>query len=87
MRNVKKEQLKTCIFMDLGEFYKLIYELTNGLKEVKYEFYVYIVNSDKSYDEGTFWEEDINETLSSYFGVEVTSFHSDENECIWICFK
>lgn len=79
--------MKTCIFMKLTDFYKLIYNLTNGLKEVKFEFYVYIVNSDKAYDEGIFWEEDIIETLSNYFGVKVTSFHSDESECIWICYE
>lgn len=89
MKNVRETQLKKCIFMTLEEFEELINTLTNGLKEVKFEFSVYITDSNKADDEETYWQEDICVTLSKYFDVEVTSFHSDDCEypCVWICYK
>jgi hypothetical protein len=87
--NVRENELKKCIFITLDDFEELIDTLTNGLKEVNFEFSVYITDSDKADDEDTYWEEDILETLSKYFGVEVTSYHSDDCDCpcVWICYK
>lgn len=89
MKNVGENQLKKCIFMPLEEFEELINTLTNGLKEVKFEFSVYITDSDKADEEDIYWKEDIHKTLSNYFDVEVTSFHSDDCDypCVWICYK
>lgn len=89
MKNVKENQLVKCIFLDLEEFEELIDELTNGLKKVEFEFSAYITDSDKAEETEEYWEEDIKETLSKYFDVEVVSYHSDDSEYsgIWICYR
>lgn len=89
MKNVRESQLKKCIFMELDEFTNLIEEITDGLQTVEYEDGIYMTSTQKAEDINTWWNEDILETLSKYFNVEVTSFHSDNCEYIgvWICYK
>jgi hypothetical protein len=89
MKNVKDSQLKKCIFMELDGFTNIIEKITDGLLTVEYEDGVYMTHSQKAADTDTWWNEDILKTLSRYFGVEVTSFHSDSCEYIgvWICYK
>lgn len=89
MKNVRENQLKKCIFMELDEFTNLIEEITDGLQTVEYEDGIYMTATQKAEDTDTWWNEDILESLSKYFDVEVTSFHSDSCEYVgvWICYK
>lgn len=89
MKNVRENQLKKCIFMELYEFASLVERLTDGLQTVEYEDGVYLISTDKADETDTYWNEDMTETLSNYFDVEVTSFHSDSCEYVgvWICYK
>ena len=89
MKNIGNGQLKKCIFMELDEFTKLVENLTDGLQTVEYEDGVYLISTNKADETDTYWNEDMTETLSNYFDVEVTSFHSDGCECVgvWICYK
>ena len=89
MKNVRESQLKKCIFVELEAFTDIIEEITDGLLTVEYEDGVYMTHSQKAADTDTWWNEDILETLSKYFDVKVTSFHSDSCEYVgvWICYK
>ena len=90
MKNVKENQLKKCIFMELDEFSKLILNLTDGLMEVEYEIDgIYYDSTEKADNTDTYWDEDLLVTLSKYFDVEVTSTHSDDCDIVgvWIVYK
>ena len=89
MKNVKENQLKKCIFMELETFTDMIEKITDGLLTVECEDGIYMTNSQKAGDTNTWWNEDILETLSKHFDVEVTSLHSDnyEDVGVWICYK
>lgn len=87
--NIKSYSLKYCIFMPIEEFEELILELTDGLKQVCYETDGIFYDDTKKVDEtDTYWNEDMNETLSRHFRVNVTSVHADDSEHlgIWICY-
>lgn len=90
MKNVRENQLKKCIFMELDEYKDLIDRVTDGLKAVEYEFGLFYMYTDKAENENTYWNEDIEETLSRYFDVTVTSIHADDYEeyvGVWIVYK
>lgn len=89
MKNVKENQLKKCIFMKLAEFESLVIQITDGLKEVEYEFGMYYIDTDKAEAMDVYWNEDIEKTLSKYFGVNVTSVHADDCDDVgvWIVYK
>lgn len=90
MRNVECYNLKKCILMRFESYARLISKLTNGLKEVKYEYDgMYHSDTDKAIEEEKYWNEDILKTLSNYFDVEVTSVHTDDCDVlgVWICYK
>lgn len=84
MKNVKDYQLKKCIFMETEEF--------NGIIKTVFgnEF-----EADFGLDGISVWsraeglsEKEINEGLSKYFDVTVTSVHVDDFDDIgvWICY-
>ena len=84
MKNVKDCQLKKCIFMETEEFNRIIktvfgneFEADFGLEGI----------SVWSKAEGLS-EKEINEGLSDYFDVTVTSVHADDFDDmgIWICY-
>ena len=56
---------------------------------LEYEDGIYLTHTDKAEETDTYWNEDMLETLSKYFDVDVTSFHSDNCEYVgvWICYK
>lgn len=90
MENVRENQLKKCIFMELDDFNNLIDKVTDGLKTVEYEFGMYYADTDKAEETDIYWNEDIEVTLSKYFDVTVTSVHADDcEECvgIWIVYR
>lgn len=90
MKNVRLNELKKCIFMLYDDFDALICELTDGMAEVQYEDGMYITASFQANEadyEPT--NEEILRQLSDHFGVNVTSFHSDDCDLrgVWICYK
>ena len=95
VKNVKDTQLKKCIFLTLNEYRELILELSLGLKDVKYEEGIYYEDTAKAYIDDVYLEDitdegsGINEVLSEYFNVEVTSVHTDDCDVVgvWICYK
>ena len=90
MKNVRENQLKKCIFMESEEFQNLIGEITGGLITVEYDFEgLWYEHTDKAEKTDIYWNEDIYETLSKYYDVEVTSVHIDDCDCVgvWICYK
>ena len=90
MKNIKDNQLKKCIFMTFDEFKNLIEDVTDGLSTVEYECGgIFLSHTEKAEETDTYWNESITETLSRYFDVEVTSFHSDDCDVIgvWICYR
>lgn len=89
MKNVLENQLRQCILMSFDEFKDLVEELTNGLATAHDKFEIYISETSKAIKSKTYWDKEMVDTLSEYFGVTVTSFHSDNftPSGVWICFK
>ena len=90
MRNIEKYELKKSIFMELDEFNELVLSLTDGLYQVEYELDgIFFSDTEKAEKTGNHWNGDIEETLSEYFDVIVTSIHADDCDLlgIWICYK
>lgn len=90
MKNVRENQLKKCIFMELDEYKHLIDKVTDGLKAVECVFGLFYMCTYKAEKTNTYWNEGIEVTLSKYFDVTVTSIHADDCEdCvgIWIVYK
>ena len=89
MKNVLERQLRRCILMPFDDFKNLTEELTNGVDTAHDEFEMYISETSKAIESKTYWDKEMIDTLSEYFGVTVTSFHSDNfSPCgVWICFK
>lgn len=83
-------QKVNCIFMTLEEFQALVLNLTDGLREIEYELEgIGFNDTEKSEEIDTYWNRSLNETLSEYFQVPVTSVHADDSDPIgiWICYK
>ena len=89
MQNTENYRLVNTIAMELDEFTELVEKLTDGLATVEYEFGAYITETDKADETETYWNEDMAVTLSKYFDVTVTSWHSDtcEYPMVFICYK
>lgn len=77
MYHINDSAIKHTIFMTLPGFTKLVEKLTNGLKTVEYEFSIYITDTEAARDSEIYFNVPIEDALSDYFGVTVTSFHSD----------
>ena len=90
MKNTKNYQIKNCITMSFSTYNKLIDKVTNGLKIAVYEYErgIYYINTLKAMETETYWNKNINETLSEYFDITVTSVHAtdEENLSVWICY-
>ena len=86
MKNVKNSMKKAALFMTLEEFKNFIYKLTNGRISVEAE-YVELYYNDVN-DEGVNQNE-INEMLSEYYDIYVTSIHADNCDVtgVWIVYK
>ena len=96
MKNVRENQLKKCIFMELDEYKDLINKVTDGLKEVDCEFGLFYMSTEKADETNTYWNEDIEVTLSKHFDVTVTNIHADDcdipaDDCddvgVWMCYR
>ena len=85
MKNVKDYQLKKCIFMETEEFDKIIKSIFGENYEA--EFSLDGIDVSSEFDGLT--NEELNEGLSSYFDVTVTSVHIDDCDEIgvWVCYK
>lgn len=80
----------SCIVMPYDEFQTLIATLTDGLREITYDLDGISFNhTDKADEIDKYWNRDLNETLSDYFQVSVTSVHADDFEPIgiWIGYR
>lgn len=88
MKNVEKNQLKSCIVMSTDDFKKVFTEIFGeydvDTNQVDVEFDAY---------DGIYFcaisDQDVYEELSKYFDVKVTSVHLDDSETlgVWICYK
>lgn len=89
MQNIKGDMyLHNCILMELDTFREIIETLTKGLKTVEFEFGAYITDSNAALENGECDERNMNEILSEYFGVHVTSWNSNpDTEEIWIIYN
>lgn len=91
MKNIRKNQLKKCIFLTFEEFKSLVEDITDGLLTVEYEGCgsIFLPRTKKSEETGIYWDEDIMEAFSRHFDVEVTSYHADDCDTvgIWICYR
>lgn len=79
-----------CAVMPFFEFQDLISAITNGLRTVDYELDgIRFNHTDKAEEMDEYWNRDLNETISEYFQVSVTSVHADDADPtgIWICYK
>lgn len=88
MRNIEKYNTCGCITMSDSDFLELIDTLTDGLLSVEFNYDgLSFYHSKKAEETDTYWNEDINKTLSDYFETNVTSIHIDDAESplVWIC--
>lgn len=86
MKNINKNQLKKSIFMEAEDFVELAHTLT--------DIWVYSLDTDGIlFDEEYDYDDaltSIEEALSEYFDVEVTSIHTDnsaDNLGVWIVYR
>ena len=87
---ISNNKKKKCIFYTFEEYKELILALTDGLKEVEYEYDgIRYCPTEKAEKLDTHYEDSIENVLSKYFNVIVTSVHADDSEClgIWICYE
>lgn len=84
MKNVRKNQLKKCIFVELEEFEEVVKEAVGNDVEVECDEGLYFET-----DEDIVSTEKVLEGLSEYYDVEVTSVHADDCDVIgiWVCYK
>lgn len=85
MKNVKDYQLKKCIFMETEEFNGVIKKVFGDEFEADFGLDGICVWSRAEELEDV----DINNGLSEYFDVNVTSVHIDDYDSIgvWICYR
>ena len=87
MQNVRKDQLKKCIFLTVDEFRQAVKEFfgEDTMVEIDLEGVITI----ETYEDPVYTEE-VWTGLAKYFGVsEVTSVHTDcyEPMGVWIVYK
>lgn len=86
MKNVKDCKLKKCIILQEEEYSNIIKELFGKDTSVDYDIDGIYISNDNfpnlEYDE-------VYKRLSSYFDVQVTSVHMDDEDYtgIWVCYK
>ena len=86
MKNIRNNQLKTCIYLTAEEFTDIVGEILDNVESVEYAldgFIVYTTDDVADVDE-------LHEALRKYFGVkEIESVHTDHCEYVgvWIVYK
>lgn len=89
-RPIDLYSIRKFIYMNFEEYEDLIPNITNGLKKAEYDMgELSIDDSELAKKSSVYWAEDINKTLSNYFGVHVVSVNADNDEYpvgIWIEF-
>ena len=88
MKNVKENQLKKCIFMEVDEFQKVFVNVFGEYNENTNEIDVEFDIVDGIYFCGIS-NKDVYTELSKYFDINITSIHIDDFDTIgvWICYK
>ena len=88
MKNARESQLKTCIFVELDEFRRVIAEVLGDDIRVQYDYEG--ISFECEDEEDILCTEEVFAALQNYYGVrEVTSVHADDCEVIgvWIAYK
>lgn len=68
---------KPCIILELDEFRKLIEAISGGMLTVDYEFGAYLHDTELATSTNHLNLTDSYTLLSEYFGIPITSWHSD----------
>lgn len=93
MRNAENFLKRTCIALDMEDYANLIEKLTNNkvTAEVEYQEGIinYVPTEEAEYDDVNITNDDINNMLSEYFDVKVSSVHADGFDLpyAWIVYK
>ena len=88
MKNVRKEQLKTCVFLEEAEFNGIIKKIFGNKAYVIYDDDGFVVQVNG--DDDCINSETLNKELANYFDVaKVTSVHLDDCEYrgIWEVYR
>lgn len=86
MKNIRKNQIKTCIFLEKEELEKIIREMSKERVEVRLELDgMWYENLDGNYHEDEYYQE----LLEKYFDVKINSIHIDDCDRvgIWLVLK
>ena len=86
MKNVKDNQLKTCIFLTAEEFTGIVHETLGNDVIVEYT----LEGLDIYTDDNIVDVDELHEALQNHFGVqEITSIHMDDCDYVgvWIVYK
>ena len=93
VKNPKHYELKQkkTICMEFDEFKRMVEELTDGLETVMYNNLdgMFFENTPKAFDMDKYWNQEINKTIGEYFGIEVSTIHTDgcEYPTVWIVYE
>lgn len=86
MKNVRENQLKTCIFLSVDELQNILCDIyqQNIIIHSDLDGCWYESDQDLNIDDN-----DVCAELSKYFETNVTSIHIDDCESIgvWVCYK
>lgn len=86
MKNVREEQLKTCIYLETVEFDSIITEAFGDDVDIEYSKDGICISNDEDCIEF----EDIAKAVETYFDIKkVTSIHMDDSDFIgvWVVYK
>lgn len=93
MKNVKANQLKTCIYLSIDEFDSIIKSLFDE-DVVSYDYdldgLVFNIYEDEDADGNSITIDTIYSSLANYFDVnQITSIHADDDEYlgVWLVYK
>ena len=92
VKNPKHYKLKQkmTICMEFDEFKRMVEDLTDGLKTVVCDFEgMFYEDTNKAYDVDEYWNKHIHETIGEYFGINVSTIHTDgcEYAMVWIVYE
>lgn len=87
MRNIEDSQKKSCIFLLSDEYTRLINTIFNG--RVSVEYALDGISYTHENDNIDVTDEKVNDALSAYYDVKVTSVHADDCDYmgVWICYR
>lgn len=90
MKRINRYHAGKVLYMPFEEYETLVLKLTKGLYQPEINSGLGYFHTDKAEEKGVYFNGNINEVISKYFDIEVTSIHSDDNEevtGIWIGYR